>query len=466
MKIVEKFLSETVKSTSYDGKVFIAGGYVRDEVLGVDSKDIDLVVELENGGIEFANWITTKLGIYKEGSNPVVYPTFGTAKFNFNGITFEGHDLSNVDIEVVMTRQERYTPGSRKPQVSVGTIRDDVQRRDFTVNSLLKNVVTGEILDLTGLGISDIHDGIVRTPLDPDIIFTEDPLRMLRAIRFTAKYNWKLPLFMFKAIKKNAKSILTISDERIRDEINKMLITNSPVLAIEILRITGLLEIILPDIHRMIGVEQNKFHDKDAYGHTLDVLNNTPSILTKRLAALFHDVGKVDTKTEVDGVIHFYGHADKGSEITEIVLKSLKYSSDEITRVSKVIKNHMRLKESGDFGEEISNKSLRKLRREVGECLEDTLDVMQADNSSHSDKAGAMRLHQIEGIRKRLQELDADRVQGIKLPVSGDDIIREFRIKPGPIFKELLDLVQDAVDENPDLTREEGLQIISNKLEL
>ena len=267
-KALEDFIKKIIQGTEWQGKVFIAGGYVRDEFMGKDPKDLDLLVNAPNGGIEFAKWITKKVGAFRGndttippepqqppeqhhgyhggampgeredaedidtaeyqswkikhdawekevasieqksgGSNPVIFPRFGTAKFNLRGVVHNGIDLSDMDIEAVMPRKEQYTPGSRKPKVSGGELKDDVERRDFTVNSLLKDLSSGEILDLTGLGKADIQAGIVRTPLNPDKIFTDDPLRMLRAIRFAVKYQWKLPMFMLRGLKKNSASI-------------------------------------------------------------------------------------------------------------------------------------------------------------------------------------------------------------------------------------------------------------------
>ena len=167
-KALEDFIKKTIHGTEWQGKVFIAGGYVRDEFMGKDPKDLDLLVNAPDGGVKFAEWITQRTGTYKAGSNPVLFPTYGTSKFNLNGIVHNGIDLTGMDIEAVMPRKEQYTAGSRKPIVTGGELKDDVERRDFTVNSLLKDLSTGEILDLTGMGKADILAGIVRTPLSPD----------------------------------------------------------------------------------------------------------------------------------------------------------------------------------------------------------------------------------------------------------------------------------------------------------
>ena len=459
-KAAEDYLSKMVKRSPFKGKVYIAGGYVRDVVRGVDPKDIDLVVAMPEGGIKFAEWLTKKIGVYKRGSNPVVYPKFGTAKFMMKGVTHKGQDLSDLDIEAVMTRKEQYRAGDRKPDVSPGTLKQDVERRDFTVNSLLKDLTTGEIKDLTGQGKADIKKGVIRTPLDPDVIFSEDPLRMLRAIRFTVKYGWDLPFFMIKSIKRNARKINNISNERIRDEIDKMLVTKRPKQAMRLLKITGLLQHVMPEVEALAGVKQGKYHTKDVWNHSLDVLEKVPPVLTKRLGALLHDVGKKATQQIVDDDVHFYTHEKVGAKLAGAILKRLKYPGDIIKRVTTSIEHHMRLKRSGDEGEIISDKALRKVKRTIGDHLEDLLDIMDADNKSHSSKSTQGK--QIAGIRMRLKDLENIPVP-TKLPITGKDLIA-MGLKPGPKFKKLLGKVQDAVDANPNLTKQQAMGIIKKEL--
>ena len=461
-KAAEAYLSKMVRSSPFKGKVFVVGGYVRDEMLGRDAKDIDLVVELPDGGIKFAEWITKKLRIYKKDSNPILYPKFGTAKFNLRGITYKGQDLSDLDIEVVMTRTEEYTKGSRKPKVKAGTLKQDVERRDATINTLLNDLTTGEILDLTGQGKRDLEKGVIRTPLDPNIIFSEDPLRMLRAIRFTVKYGWDLPMFMIRAIKVNASKIVSISNERIRDELDKMLVTDRPKQAIRLMKITGLLRHILPEVDDLVGLTQNKHHDRDAFSHSLNVLSRVSPVLTKRLGALLHDVGKRATKTVENDDIHFYAHEKVGEDLTRQILSRLKYPNDMIDRIAVAVGQHMRLKKSGQQGELVTDKALRKLQRDLGDHLEDLLDLMDADNKSHAKDS---RLDdQIASIRNRLLGINVVKPVGDKLPITGNDLIK-LGLKPGPAFKRLLDMVQDAVDENPHLTRQQAIDIVKSNIE-
>ena len=463
-KTAEKFLSDIIKKSPFKGKVYIAGGYVRDEMMGLDPKDIDIVVELPEGGIKFAEYITKKMGNYKKGSNPVVFPKFGTAKFNLVG-NVDGIDLSDIEIEAVMSRSEEYISGSRKPNVKPGTLKQDVERRDFTVNSLLKDLTTGEIIDLTGSGKDDLKKGVIRTPLDPDVIFTEDPLRMLRAIRFTAKYKWSLPLFMIKSIKKNSAKIKNISNERIKDELDKMLLTNSPKLAIRLLKTTNLLQYIMPELQATVGITQNKHHDKDVFNHILDVLEGVPADLIRRLSALFHDIGKPTVRKVIDNEARFFDHENIGAEIAGELMKRLKYPNDIIKKVTSIVANHMKLKQTGKEGELATDKQLRRLKRNVGDHLEDLLDVMDSDNRVH--RGDSSMPNQIKGIRNKLSTLDKDKSGGnisSKLPINGNDIQKAFNIKPGPEFRKLLQVVQDAVDENPNLTKDQALNIVKREL--
>ena len=527
-KALEDFIKKTIQGTEWQGKVFIAGGYVRDEFMGKDPKDLDLLVNAPNGGIEFAKWITKKVGCYKgsdaawhqvglepeapylvgrlrgrahsgteedqlptdvmlrdkiwdewrkahdlwksryeyaekssAGGNPVVFPRFGTAKFNLRGVIHNGIDLSEMDVEAVMPRKEQYTAGTRKPTVTGGELKDDVERRDFTVNSLLKDLSTGEILDLTGMGKADIKAGIVRTPLNPDKIFTDDPLRMLRAIRFAVKYNWVLPLFMMRGLKKNAAQLKNISQERIRDELNKIIVTDSPDKGIKMLKITGLMPFVIPELLPLVKLMQNKYHKEDAFKHTLSVLKGTEPELVVRLMALFHDIGKavtwsLDPKT---GGVHFYGHEMAGERIAEEVMTRLKYPRELIDAVKMGVRHHMRMKSAGDEGVKISDKALLKFRNEMGVLLPKVLKLMHADNTAHAD-AAAMP-NQIRNLEARIATLK-DIPEKPKMPINGYDLQKILDLKPGPIFKEIMAAVLDAWYEDPSLDKNKALQIAKN----
>ena len=291
---------------------------------------------------------------------------------------------------------------------------------------MLKNLTTGEILDLTGQGVSDIKKGIVQTPLDPDVIFSEDPLRMLRAVRFTMKYDWDLPLFMIRSMKSNASKLKQISVERVQEELNKMLMTDSPDRAIKTSSDNGSKSLCVSKLDRLIKLEQNKYHKEDAMEHTLSVVKGTPKKLTTRLMALFHDIGKEATKEVIGKEIHFYGHEKIGAEMTEKILKRLKYPNHIIDAVVKGVASHMKLKHGGPDSFGATDKTLRKFKVNMGDHLEDVLNLIHADNIAH--EAGFDMPNQIEAIRKRLDTLGIPQGK-LKLPINGDDIKKKFNLK-------------------------------------
>lgn len=459
--IVLKFLQDIIKDTEWENKVYLAGGAVRDEIMGKKPKDLDFtVLGGLDSGIKFSTWLAHKLGNFKEGSNPVVYERFGTAKLSTNYNRFK---LPSIELEFVAPRKEEYELGSRKPIVKPGTIEDDAKRRDLTINSLLKNISNGKVFDVTGRGITDIKKGIIKTTTDPNVIFREDPLRMLRAIRFTVKYGFKMEGDVFNGIQADAKSIETISAERIADELNKILVSPDPKKGIELLASTILLHYIMPELEQTIGVSQGKHHDEDVFQHILTVVSNTPPELPTRLMALFHDIGKPETKSvDEDGEVHFYGHEHVGADMTRNIMTRLKYPGDLIDTVTRGVDFHMRLKDAGKDGDKLSDKTLRKFANAAGNDLNYIMDLMQADNISH--KSDTVKPNQIVGVRDRINDLEtkADSKK-VVLPITGHDLIA-LGLKPGPMFKEIMDLVQDAWYENPELSRDEAMDIVNQYL--
>ena len=449
-EILLDFIREKIKGTKFENNVFVAGGYVRDMVMGKKSKDVDVTVALPNGGIDFARWITMETNTYKEDSNPVVYPTFGTAKFNIRGVQHMGVNIGEIDIESVMTRKEQYKDKSRKPEVDFGTPYEDVERRDLTINSLLYDISNQKILDLTGKGISDIKNKIIRTPIDADIIFKEDPLRMLRAVRFATRYGWELPKEMLTALSRNAKMLKNISEERIQEELNKILLSDNPDGGIRYLIDTGLMKYIIPEYYGLVGMTQNDYHEWDVFEHSMNVLRNSAKRIEVRLGALFHDLGKVKTKTDKDGKIHFYGHEFESAKLAEEVLKRLKYPLDIIKRVSEIVKHHMRTKSYGPEAEKAKDKTLRKLMHSMGQHIEDMLDLIHADNISHGSPGWKHNMEkQVDAIRIRLKQL-GDFTGKLNMPVDGNKIMSMLNIKPGREIGIILDKFKDKFLEDPD----------------
>ena len=310
---------------------------MRDRVLGKPSakEDIDLV--LEGDALALARFFRERGAADFE---PVVYPNYGTAM-----IVVKGHP-----VEMVTARIESYATDSRKPEsVRPGTLAEDATRRDFTINTLLQNLHTGEIVDPLGRAYADLEAGILRTPTDPKVTFEDDPLRMLRAVRFAARFGFAVEPFTWKALRQSAPRLSIISKERIREEFSKTLLTDRAPLGLNLLKDSGLLAEFAPELAAMVGVTQNEFHAYPVWEHTLIALGNlnADASLTLRLATLLHDVGKPPTKAVGDdGKVHFYGHAERGAEIARRFLSRLKYPNDVIAAVSTLVAQHMRI---GDY---------------------------------------------------------------------------------------------------------------------
>ncbi|MFN0157497.1 MAG: CCA tRNA nucleotidyltransferase [Bacteroidota bacterium] len=460
-----KLIAQTVAGSVWQGKVFAAGGMVRDQLMGNATKDIDLTIAAPQGGIEFANWLAIRLGIHKDGSNPVIFPRFGTAKLSLAGISHNGIDLSPVDIETVMTRKEYYSEDSRKPEVEYGTPEEDVLRRDLTINALLMDIVSGEILDYTGKGVADIKSKTLRTPLDPDVTFTDDPLRMLRVIRFAVKLGWGIPFSMIKALRRNAKTLRKISAERKRDELSKILLSSHPHTGVRLLEFTGLNAFVIPEFQGMVGMSQNNFHEWTAERHTYEVLKNSPAELTIRLAALLHDIGKVETRKVENGHVSFLGHETRSADLSEEILRRLKYPNEITDAVVALVQHHMRTKQFGTRGEKASDKSLRKLMHELGDNLNPALQLIHSDNISHGNHPWPHNMpDQVPELKRRIADLGPIGKR-LNLPIDGNEIIRiltevDPKFKPGPIMQKIYSAIEEEFLENPQLTNKQAQEIV------
>lgn len=437
----------------YENDVYLVGGAVRDQQMGLPVKDLDLVVDGHGieGGIECAIFLAKKMHVYKPESNPVMFPRFGTAKLTLR---------NGFDVEFVAPRKEKYEPGSRKPVVSPGTLEDDAMRRDFTINALFMRLSDSELHDLTGRGLKDLEKKTIQTTSDATYIFSEDPLRMLRAVRFAVKYNFELPLSLIKAIKVNAAKLNNISKERIQDELNKILVLKKPSKAIRLFKLTGLLTYFLPELQALSGVTQNAYHKADAFDHTLDVLDNAPPELTVRLAALFHDIGKAATRTEDGGKVTFLGHANVGADIATVVMKRLKYSNADVESIRKIVFHHMDMKFAGDDLATLKDKSLRKLIFRVADKLDPLLKLMHADNVSHAEHANMP--NQIDGIRRRIAGWDIESILNTTSVLDGDEIIALGA--KGKEIGEIKARILDKVLENPAFTKHEATLMAQNIL--
>lgn len=461
-KQLVEFLRAQIKGTEWDGKVFAVGGFVRDQMLGKEPKDLDIVISENQGGWNFTVWLAKKLGIYKEGSNPLINSSFGTANLRLDGVIWNGIDFSTENIDAVMFRKEQYPdPNSRKPVVQFTPyIEVDAQRRDITFNALYLDIASGEILDPTGKGKEDLKAGVVRTAIDPTEIYTDDALRMFRAVRFAAQLNFKLSPEVMEGIKNNLHRLHNTSKERVREELNKILVSKHPDYGLRLLRDTGLLSHIGEEFKQMVGMTQNAHHKDDVFDHTIAVIMGTNPELLRRLIALFHDIGKVVTRSVTPTGVHFFGHEEAGTDIVERIMMELKYPRILIDAVKLGVRYHMRLKQGGDDGVKLSDSTLRRFKIALGDYLEHTLDVIHADNTAHAE-ASSMP-NQVAAVRQRLSKLDVQ-VKKPNLPINGNDLLA-LGFKPGPSIGNVLKAVTDKWYENPQISKEEALGIARSML--
>ena len=438
-------IANAIHDTKFEKNTFIVGGFVRDKVMGKESNDLDIVVSLPDGGIALAQLLHQN-GI---SSRPVIFPQFGTAQVIISGYK----------IEFVMARKESYHSNNRKPDVIQGTIKEDIYRRDFTVNSLIMNVMNSEIQDITGKGIADIKAEIIRTTSLPNIIFKEDPLRIMRAVRFAVQLNFIIEEETMNGMIHNVQMLKHISHERIRDELIKILLSSAPADGIRIMVKTGIINYVIPELAMLNGAQQNKYHNKDVLGHTLNVLKNTPDDIVLRLAALLHDIAKPRTKTQDEQGIHFYRHEIAGAKRTRKILNNLKFPKNIITKVCKLIKNHMRLKAFGDSLEGLSDVAVRRLIFQMEDELESLLLLIHADNISHA-KAYCLP-NQISNLKKRIAS-NLKKINGKMLPVTGRDIMLHFEMSEGKDIGKILDNAHEIWLQHPLWDKTE----ILNKIEL
>jgi poly(A) polymerase len=466
-KEVERLLGSILRGTPFANKTHAVGGAVRDEVLGLDAKDLDIVVEMKDGAEKLTAMLHRMFPV--ETSTPrrlgVGYPIWQiTFKDN---VTHQGEEYKTdgAVIEFVDTQKEAFPdPESRQRVVEYGTLKEDIERRDFTVNMLLKDLTTGEIVDLTGTSMQDLRDGVLRghPEVDFDKILRDDPLRMIRMIRFQAKYGWKVPLSVMKAVRRNAARIQIISGERIRDELVKVMNIGKLAQAIRMMKAVGLLQYVLPEIQAMEGVEHEytKGHhlEGDVLRHTLLVLQNAKPGVESQLAALLHDVGKPESQEVIDGLIRFLGHEKVGGEMAEGIMRRLKFDGNVIRRVRSIVENHMRPHHL--TREDAGPKGLRKFIREVGaEMVGAILDMAESDQLGSIPSANT-----IPDLRREIDALMAPVEKADELPVDGKDVIRILGIKPGPKVGEALVFLKDKkfdmLHKGREMTKDDAERIL------
>ncbi len=432
-----KIISEAAYELNFE--TYTVGGYVRDVLLQRDCKDIDFVCV--GSGIELAQKAAEKID---KNLHVSYFKNFGTAHFKWN----------DLDLEFVGARKESYQRDSRKPIVEDGTLEDDQNRRDFTINALaisLNKTNFGELIDPFN-GVKDLEDKLIRTPLSPDITFSDDPLRMMRAIRFATQLNFQILPETFDAIKRNKDRIKIISQERISDELNKIILAPKPSIGFILLEECGLLEIIFPEFQKLKGVEnyEGKGH-KDNFFHTLQVLDNitkTTNDLWLRWAAVLHDIAKPPTKKFVEGTgWTFHGHEVLGSKWVPKIFGRMKLPmGNEMKFVRKMVFLHLR--PIALTKEEITDSALRRLLFEAGDDIESLLMLCEADITSKNREKVKRYLTKFEIVREKLKEVEEkDQIRNFQPPITGELIMETFGIKPGREIGIIKEEIKEAILE-------------------
>ncbi len=404
-------------------KVYVVGGYVRDALLGRPSKDIDVVVV--GDGLELASAVAKAIGKHTEAK---FYGQFGTAMLRHKGL----------EIEFVGARKESYKLYSRKPDVRPGTLAEDLNRRDFTVNALavsLNEKNFGELIDPFD-GQKDLEQQILKTPLDADITYSDDPLRMMRAIRFASQLNFQIEASSFEAIKRNKNRLKIVSPERITDELNKIILSKKPSIGFKLLFDSGLLQVFFPQFAHLQGVEvvNGKGH-KDNFYHTLEVLDNLSKHsddLWLRWAAILHDIAKPATKRfDPKQGWTFHGHEFRGAKMVPGIFKQLKLPlGDKMKFVQKLVLLHLRPIVLAQ--EIVTDSAVRRLLFDAGDDIDALMQLCDADITSKNEYKVKKYRENFQLVRRKLQEIEAkDKIRNWQPPVNGQIIMEVFGLKPG-----------------------------------
>lgn len=455
-----KVISELADKLNQE--TYVIGGFVRDLILNRPSPDIDIVTI--GSGIQLAEMVARKLGPAIQVS---VFKNFGTAMLKYQSL----------EIEFVGARKESYNEDSRKPVVEDGTLEEDQNRRDFTINALaicLNSNRFGELIDPFG-GIQDIENKILRTPLEPGITFSDDPLRMMRAIRFATQLGFTIEGKTLEAIARNKNRINIISKERIGEELNKIILSSKPSVGFKLLDKTGLLELIFPELHRMKGREEvNGIGHKDNFYHTLEVLDriapNTNN-LWLRWSALLHDIAKPATKKYSPQLgWTFHSHNFVGAKMVPTLFKKMKFPMNEKMKyVQKLVELHMRPIVLSE--EEVTDSAIRRLLFEAGDDIDDLMTLCEADITSKNQEKVKKFYNNFQLVRQKLKDLEErDHIRNFQPPVSGETIMEVYGLTPcrevGLIKNAIKEAILDGIISNDQEQAYQYMQKVAKEMGL
>lgn len=419
----------------YSVEAYVVGGYVRDLLLGREVNDIDIVVL--GDGVAFARNVAAQLG----KTRVVTFEKFGTAMLPYE----------NGKIEFVGARKESYSKQSRKPTVATGTLEDDLSRRDFTINAMAVSINAGRFGELVDPfnGQDDLKNGIIRTPLAPLTTFEDDPLRMMRAIRFAAQKGFTIEENTLAAIPRMKERFSIISQERITEEFLKIMASPKPSIGLTLLYETGIMAIIFPEIAELAGVDQRKdFHHKDVFLHTCQVVDNIAGMTDKlylRMAALLHDIAKPKTKKFVEGIgWTFHGHEEIGARMVKHIFRRLKLPLEYVPYVEKIVRLHQRPMQLVDGT--VTDSAVRRLLFEAGEDVDDLMTLCRADITSKNPKLVQQYYANYDLVYQKMKEVEEkDRLRAFQPPVRGDEIMRVCNLSPGKLVGILKSEIEEAI---------------------
>ncbi len=433
---ISKIVSDL--STESNIKSYLVGGCVRDLMLNPSADSIDIDIMVEGDGISFAKLLAKKMNVPKV----VPFPKFATAKIPYH----------EYEIEVASARLESYDKSSRNPSsIQISNIQDDLLRRDFTINAMaisLNENNFGEFFDPFN-GMEDLKNKILKTPLNPDNTFSDDPLRMMRACYFASKLSLEIEPECLLSIQNNSERISIVSQERITNELFKILGTDRPSIGLNILQQSGLMEYVFPEISIMYGLDQsNEYHHKDIFYHTLEVVDNAAKLSNNvdlRLAALVHDIAKPKTRrlSKSKGYT-FYGHDDVGARMLKGVAESMKFSNSTRDFITKLTALHLRPISLAK--KEVTDSAIRRLIVDAGEEIDDLMTLCRADITTKNPKNISKYLANFDRVDKRIKEVtEIDKLKAFQSPVRGDEIMKMFNLSPGKEVGKIKTMIEDAI---------------------
>jgi len=416
-------------------KLYLVGGYVRDLILERHSNEMDFLVV--GNGPDFATDFAKALGV----SDVVIFRNFGTAHFNYQGFSFE----------FVGARKESYNKNSRNPVVTTGTLDDDLNRRDFTVNTLALSLNHPNYLELIDKfnGVADIKNRIIRTPLEPEDTFNDDPLRIMRAFRFASQLQFEIEQKTFEAATNMAERLTIVAQERITDEFLKILSSPQPSIGLVLLYKSNVMKIIFPEIAEMGGVEQRKeYHHKDVFYHTCIVVDNVAKVsddVWLRFAALVHDIAKPQTKKFIEGMgWTFHGHEELGARMMKKIFNRMKLPTSKLSYVEKLVRLHLRPIALVD--EQVTDSAIRRLIVQADEDLDDLITLCRADITSKNPDKVNRYLENYEIVMQKVHEVkEKDKLRAFQSPVRGDEIMKVCNIPPSKLVGEIKTAIEEAI---------------------